>query len=417
MRKEKKLRDIILIRIAILIVGTIFALIIINSLSTKIARKYQIENIKYISELIKKDIQLINDVFNNDIIIEETLKNITKKIKSVEAICILKGKKLICSTKSFESVIKGINLKNVKGIRIERDSESNTVLTITPIYEEYASQLLTRKQQGYLIIKFKEDFFKHFRVFWLYLSLVSSVILGIIGISVGLSLYYSINGNFRLLQELIVTLQHNLGKNVRKKTEEIIKSIKIKELKELAKLIVSFKEKISELNERIRYLALKDSLTNLYNRNYLELVLKQGFINLWKREKFPLSVVIIDIDNFKKINDTFGHNKGDEVLRKLGEIIGRYIRKGDIPIRYGGEEFLIIFPYTTKEIALNIVNRIKRKFSEIDFGINQKLTFSAGIAGYPDDIDQPGKIENLIKIADERLYKAKNTGKNKAVID
>ena len=137
----------------------------------------------------------------------------------------------------------------------------------------------------------------------------------------------------------------------------------------------------------------------------------------WKRRHYPLSVAILDIDNFKQINDAFGHEKGDEVLRTLGYIIKSTIRNSDFAIRYGGEEFLIIFPHTTKKEALKSLERIKERFSNTRFGIDRKVTFSAGIADYPSDVKNLTNLDILIRIADHRLYRAKGTGKNKIVIE
>jgi diguanylate cyclase (GGDEF)-like protein len=136
---------------------------------------------------------------------------------------------------------------------------------------------------------------------------------------------------------------------------------------------------------------------------------------MWKREGFPLSVAMLDLDNFKWINDTFGHQKGDEILKKWGEIIRKELRSSDVPIRYGGEEVLIIFPYTLKEEAAGAIERIREKLQQIDFGIGRKVNFSAGIACYPEDIRE-ACFDDLILIADERLYAAKRSGKGKTVI-
>ena len=125
---------------------------------------------------------------------------------------------------------------------------------------------------------------------------------------------------------------------------------------------------------------------------------------------------MIDIDDFKSINDTFGHQKGDEVLKILGKTIKENIRKSDIPIRYGGEEILIFFPNTSKEKAYYTLNRIKKLFSNIDFGIGRKVTFSGGIASTPEDLKDWKNVDELVEIADERLYKAKREGKNKILL-
>lgn len=185
----------------------------------------------------------------------------------------------------------------------------------------------------------------------------------------------------------------------------------------MAELIKDLTLQISNLSERMRKLAITDSLTDLFNRNYISLVLKPNYIPFWKRRKFPLSVALLDIDNFKSINDTYGHLKGDEILIKLGKIIKDSIRGGDIPIRYGGEEILIIFPSSKKGEAVKVIKRIRKKLMKEDFGIGRPVTFSSGLADYPSDVEIPGDLNALISIADERLYKAKNTGKNRDVLE
>ena len=192
---------------------------------------------------------------------------------------------------------------------------------------------------------------------------------------------------------------------------------KIEEFRDVADLIVKLTLKISSLNEHIKQLALTDSLTGLYNRNYLNAVFEKNYVPFWKREKFPLSVALLDIDNFKSINDIYGHQKGDEVLRRLGQIIKDSVRGSDIPVRFGGEEILIIFPSSRKEEALMAVRRIREKLMKEDFGIGRPVTFSSGLADFPSDISVPGELDKLIKVADERLYKAKNQGKNRDILE
>jgi two-component system cell cycle response regulator len=145
-----------------------------------------------------------------------------------------------------------------------------------------------------------------------------------------------------------------------------------------------------------------DPLTKVYNRLYLEIIEEE----LRNR---PYAMIMIDIDYFKKINDTYGHLKGDEVLKHFAKIIKSVIRKNDYLIRYGGEEFLIILPEANKEIALKILQKIKFKLLTSDFDI--KYTFSAGVA------DENLEFFEKIKLADERLYKAKRNGRNQFVLN
>jgi len=145
-----------------------------------------------------------------------------------------------------------------------------------------------------------------------------------------------------------------------------------------------------------------DSLTNVYNRYYLEHHLEKVF-NLYENK----TIAMLDIDFFKKINDTYGHQYGDKILEHFAKTIKSVVRKSDIVIRYGGEEFLIFFPNTTKKEALIILLKIKRRLQECDYN----YTFSAGIS------DEGSSLPEMIKIADERLYKAKKEGRDRIIIE
>ena len=145
-----------------------------------------------------------------------------------------------------------------------------------------------------------------------------------------------------------------------------------------------------------------DPLTGAYNRMFLENFIENMFkINSTK------TVVMLDIDFFKKINDTYGHQVGDEVLKHFVQTISHKIRKTDFLIRYGGEEFLLYMPDTTKEEALIVMYKIKKHLSDFK---GLKYTFSAGVA------DEGETLSEMIKIADERLYSAKKSGRNKIII-
>jgi len=152
---------------------------------------------------------------------------------------------------------------------------------------------------------------------------------------------------------------------------------------------------------------ITDKLTKLYNRLYFNEIYTH-YINQYKRNKTPFSMLIIDVDNFKKINDTYGHKQGDEVLQKLGKIIKNTIRKTDLAFRYGGEEFIVLFPNTHIQQAFQVAQRLKKNVSQ-RIKIDMKtVTISGGIGEYQGE----NPIEFFEKI-DNALYKAKNTGKNK----
>lgn len=153
--------------------------------------------------------------------------------------------------------------------------------------------------------------------------------------------------------------------------------------------------------------AYKDRLTNLWNRRYLYIRLGNKLKGLGKNN--VLSLAIMDVDNFKSINDTFGHIFGDKVLKKVASVLQSSLRKKDILVRWGGEEFIIILPETDLEGAKAVFDRIREKIETYDFGC--KITISGGIAF----IDECIELDKLIEMADKALYKAKRS-KNLMVV-
>ncbi len=188
------------------------------------------------------------------------------------------------------------------------------------------------------------------------------------------------------------------------------------------RLITTFTDQISlaldnlKLREILTYQALRDSLTGLYNRRYMEESLKRK-LSRAKRKKGTLSLMMLDIDFFKRVNDTYGHKAGDKVLIKLSRILNTHIRKGDIACRYGGEEFLIILPDVELPVAYDRGEKIRKVFKNCSFELgNQRLgpiTVSIGIVAYPTHGETPHK---LLMEADKALYKAKMTGRDRVVI-
>jgi diguanylate cyclase (GGDEF)-like protein/PAS domain S-box-containing protein len=173
---------------------------------------------------------------------------------------------------------------------------------------------------------------------------------------------------------------------------------------------------IKENEEKLRYLALHDPLTGLPNRKYLFEQLSQLIIQA-NRHNRKLAIIFLDIDNFKDINDSYGHEIGDKVLLAIAETIKYHLRPGDIIGRIGGDEFIIILDDIAKIEDINIIaNKINKAIENIPNYIKSKLgidifkvTFSMGISIFPDDSTD---INEVIKFADTALYKAKELGKN-----
>lgn len=171
-----------------------------------------------------------------------------------------------------------------------------------------------------------------------------------------------------------------------------------------------------KVSEKMRELSITDPLTGLFNRRYFDVRLEEEFQRA-KRYGLFFSLAIMDIDDFKMLNDTEGHLAGDQVLREIALIMNNSIRANDILVRFGGEEFAMIMPQTTQEEAFNVLERIRNNIYTLMFPAlkkfeGKKLTISTGIAMYPASGEQ---MESLIVSADRALYKAKMQGKNQTV--
>ena len=174
-------------------------------------------------------------------------------------------------------------------------------------------------------------------------------------------------------------------------------------------------EQIQSLQDELREQALHDPLTNLYNRRYFHELLERELAQS-EREGKPLSLVMIDIDYFKKINDTYGHQAGDRVLVALAEILTSSTRSGDAAFRFGGEEFVLILPGMDAEIGLGRAESLRKIFAEKAIHTEDgdaKTTLSAGIATYP---THAVDAKRLLRKADKALYAAKEAGRNRTQI-
>ena len=159
-------------------------------------------------------------------------------------------------------------------------------------------------------------------------------------------------------------------------------------------------------------LSVIDELTGLYNYRHFHELLNQG---LRRSERYfhPLSLLMIDIDNFKKYQDVHGHVVGDEALKVIAQIMRNTVRGVDMVARYGGEEFTVILPETTKEVAAIAAERVRNAIAETILPTGDRLTISVGVASYPADAESK---EQLICRADQALYRAKKRGKNRTCI-
>ena len=195
------------------------------------------------------------------------------------------------------------------------------------------------------------------------------------------------------------------------KSRELLARIN-RELK-MQELIYQLKKSQDEL----KFLSSIDPLTKLYNRRYFAEASKQ-ILSFAKRDKNNLSIIMLDIDKFKNINDTYGHQVGDDILVLLASKLQELTRDSDIICRFGGEEFLVLFPDTSMEGAYIISQKIRLEIENMILNLNNikelKITVSIGVSEFNHKNDE--SIEGIIKRADIALYKAKDSGRNKVCV-
>jgi len=168
------------------------------------------------------------------------------------------------------------------------------------------------------------------------------------------------------------------------------------------------------LLQMLKDTTLKDPMTSLYNRRFLNELINSKISSRVKKGSMH-TILMIDIDSFKQVNDTYGHEVGDDVIKRLAIVMKNSVRDSDMPVRYGGEEFIILLMNTTEEKTYEIAKKINVDFANEEFTSDIevfKKTVSIGIANYPKDANT---LIKSIKCADEALYIAKNTGRNKIV--
>ena len=174
-------------------------------------------------------------------------------------------------------------------------------------------------------------------------------------------------------------------------------------------------EKIIQYYKRLEQLVNTDALTTLWNRRAMNEHLSI-LVNNHNKYQTDFSVTILDIDFFKKVNDTYGHQYGDYVLKTVAELMKQSFRKTDLLYRYGGEELIMIMPETNIEGALIPVQRLRRMVEEYDFeynGVKAKVTVSIGLTMNYQNLSSSAEI---LKTADEALYRAKEGGRNRVVL-
>jgi len=178
------------------------------------------------------------------------------------------------------------------------------------------------------------------------------------------------------------------------------------------RLDAAYKE-LESTNARLKETSFKDEVTGLYNRRFFTLRLEEE-LSRYRRFNHPVSVVLLDLDGFKAVNDEFGHVVGDETLRGVAQILMKHSRGINVVSRYGGDEFAVLLVETSKAGARLYADRIREVVAKYPFEHGKVVTSSFGVASLPDD--EAGTAEELFRAADEALYSAKKAGKNQVAV-
>jgi diguanylate cyclase (GGDEF)-like protein len=174
------------------------------------------------------------------------------------------------------------------------------------------------------------------------------------------------------------------------------------------RLDAAYKE-LESTNARLKETSFKDEVTGLYNRRFFSLRLEEE-LSRYRRFNHPVSVVLLDLDGFKAVNDDLGHAVGDDTLRDIAQILMKHSRGINVVSRYGGDEFAVLLVETSKAGARLYADRIREVVAKYPFSHGKVITASFGVASLPDD--EASTAEDLFRAADEALYAAKRAGKN-----
>lgn len=211
--------------------------------------------------------------------------------------------------------------------------------------------------------------------------------------------------------ESVSTMPDNEIGTIAKTIEQLTVSAlyqKNKELMNSQDIILKINDELEIKNKILENLATHDVLTGVYNRRKLEEIMLEEY-QKHKRYKTPYSIIMFDIDNFKYVNDTFGHDVGDDILKLASRLVSENVRKADTFGRWGGEEFIILLFNTVLTEAVEVAEKLRTIIDATPFPHQQKLTISLGVV----EISEGEHLDDLIKRADIYLYKAKECGKNK----
>jgi diguanylate cyclase (GGDEF)-like protein len=185
------------------------------------------------------------------------------------------------------------------------------------------------------------------------------------------------------------------------------------EINDFARRLTVAYNDLEESSTQLKEYSFKDEVTGLYNRRFFSIRLEEE-VSRYRRFNHSVSVVLVDLDGFKAVNDELGHAAGDASLRDMAEILTRFSRGINVICRYGGDEFAVLLVETSKAGARLYADRIRQVLSRHRFAHGRRLTASFGIASLPEDV--PPTAEEIMRAADEALYAAKRAGKNRVSV-
>ncbi|MBI5408048.1 MAG: HDOD domain-containing protein [Nitrospirae bacterium] len=218
-------------------------------------------------------------------------------------------------------------------------------------------------------------------------------------------------GNMKPYSQILQEANEELGK-LNLSYEQLVM-----ELKQEKKKVENLAKELKKANEKLSGLAFRDGLTGIFNHRFFQELLDKE-VGRADRYRHPLSLIIFDIDHFKKVNDTFGHPRGDIVLRFIGDLLNRAIRTPDTAARYGGEEFAVVLPETDLKGAVVVAERLREAVEKLEIKLDDqpvKLTISLGVTSYEPQKGHRTKTD-IVEAADKALYNSKMTGRNRISI-
>ena len=329
--------------------------------------------IKRTNLLYVEDEDAVRDLTSG--ILKNFVKSITIAKDGQEGLELFKKHNEIVDENSFDLVVTDINMPRLGGLEMLQeirkiDNNIPTVITTAHDDPSFLKKSINLKVKGYVSKPLNMS------------DLVENIAQAV---------------ESKFLRVELENSNQNLTKEVEFKTKELQKVIK----------------DLEDKNSILTYQATHDNLTTLSNRLKLNEELDKEILRE-HRYKHGMSLLMLDIDDFKKVNDTYGHNVGDIVLKELANILKNCTRETDLCARWGGEEFIVVLPETPQKAAAIVSENIRKEFENFKFDqIDHNITVSIGLTEH--DIQNDTK-EDLIGKADIALYKAKNSGKNKVVI-